>query len=35
MTGGSAGASVRGPESQEGACEVLMGPIALSIEVLF
>jgi hypothetical protein len=33
--GGSAGTSVRGPESQEGACESLKDPIALAIDVLF
>jgi hypothetical protein len=31
--GGSAGISARGPESQEGACESLKGPIALAIDV--
>jgi hypothetical protein len=35
MRGGSAGTSVRGPESQEGACESLKGPIVLTIDVLF
>ena len=29
------GTSVRGPESQEGACESMKGPIALAIDVLF
>jgi hypothetical protein len=33
--GGSVGTSIRGPESQEGACESLKGPIALAIDVLF
>jgi hypothetical protein len=33
--GGSAGTSVRGPESQEGACESLKDPIALAIDVSF
>ena len=32
---GSVGTSVRGPESQEGACESLKGPIVLTIDVLF
>ena len=32
---GSVGTSVRGPESQEGACESLKGPIALVIDILF
>ena len=32
---GSAGTSIRGPESQEGACESLKGPVALAIDVLF
>ena len=35
MRGGSVGASVRGPESQEGACESLKGPIAQAIDVFF
>jgi len=35
MRGGSAGTSVQGPESQEGACESLKGPISLAIDVLF
>jgi len=35
MRGGSAGTSVRGPESQNGACESLKGPIALAIDILF
>jgi hypothetical protein len=30
-----AGTSVRGPESKEGACESLKGPIALAIDILF
>ena len=33
--GGSAVASVRGLESQEGACESLKGPVALAIDILF
>jgi hypothetical protein len=33
--GGSTGTLVRGPGSQEGACESLKGPIALDIDVLF
>jgi len=33
--GGSAGTSVRVPESQEGACESLKSPIALAIYILF
>ena len=33
--GGSAGTSVRSPESQEGACESLKDTIALAIHVLF
>jgi hypothetical protein len=32
---GSAGTSVRGPESQEGVCESLKDTMALTIEVLF
>ena len=35
MRGGSAGTSVRDPESQEGGCEFLKSPIALAIGVLF
>ena len=36
MRGGSAGTSVRGPESQEGACESLKDPIhAISIAIDF
>ena len=34
MTGGSA-VHRRGPESQEGTCESLKGPISLAIDVLF
>ena len=32
---GSAGTSIWDPESQEGACESLKGPVALAIDVLF
>ena len=32
---GSAGTSVRGPVSQEGAYKSLTGPVALAIDVLF
>ena len=35
MTGGSAGTSARGLDSQEGATESLKVPIALAIDVLF
>jgi hypothetical protein len=35
MRGGSAATSVRGPESQEGACESLKGPKVLAIDALF
>ena len=35
MRGGSVGTSVKGPESQEGACESLKGHIALVVDVLF
>ena len=35
MRGVSVGTSIRGPESQEGACESLNDPIALTIDVLF
>jgi hypothetical protein len=35
MKGVSVGTSVRLPESQEGACESLKGPIALAVDVLF
>ena len=33
MRGGSVGSSIRGPETQEDACEYLKGPIALAIDV--
>ena len=33
--GGSAGTSVWGPKSHEGACEFLKGPLALAVDVLF
>ena len=35
MRGGSAGTSNQGPQSQEGVCESLTGPIVLAIHVLF
>jgi len=35
MRGGSVGTSGRGPESQEGDCDSLKSPIALTIDVLF
>jgi hypothetical protein len=35
MRGVLAGTSVKGPESQEGVCESLMGPIFLAVHVLF
>ena len=35
IRGGSVSTLVRGPDSQEGTCESLKGPIALAIDVLF